>query len=331
MMEQLISVVVATYNQEDTISRTLDSVLMQQCHLPFEIIIGEDCSTDSTRAVCEDYARRYPDTIRLIANEHNKGIIDNYFDCLLAARGQYIADCAGDDFWTDPLKLEKELCVMEQHPEVTMVITNWQLYDETTGQIRPSQQRQHQPITPGSELLEAILTQNHMNVFHLCTSLYRSSVFREAYNSDEHLFRNKDFGCEDIQVAFSMALRGAIAYLPDVTLNYSVGHASASAFADEGRQFRFVRQVTSLSHYLAQKHQLHIDDFLCQRLFALSMHAFRAHSPLLLQQVLECEKEWNVRPSVWNRLLLSVMHRQWSWKLALRARRLLVSVKRLLR
>ena len=79
-MEELISVIVCTYNQESTIGRTLDSILMQQCHLPIEIVIGEDCSTDSTLAVCQDYARRFPDQIRLFANPQNKGIIDNYFD-----------------------------------------------------------------------------------------------------------------------------------------------------------------------------------------------------------------------------------------------------------
>jgi glucosyltransferase len=105
-MEDKISVIVATYNQEDTIARTLDSVLMQQCHVPIEIILGEDCSTDGTLAVCQRYADEHPDVIRLIANKQNKGLVDNYFDCMLAAQGKYIADCAGDDFWTDPLKLE---------------------------------------------------------------------------------------------------------------------------------------------------------------------------------------------------------------------------------
>ena len=114
-MENMISVVVITYNQEATISRTLDSILMQQCHVPYEIVIGEDCSTDNTRAICQSYAEKHPDKIRLICNQQNKGIVDNYFDCLLECRGKYIADCAGDDFWTDPQKLEKEICVMEAH------------------------------------------------------------------------------------------------------------------------------------------------------------------------------------------------------------------------
>ena len=131
-MENIISVVIVTYNQEDTIRRSIDSVLMQKCHLPFEIVIGEDCSTDGTRAICEAYARQYPDIIRLFCNDHNKGLVDNYYDCLLACRGRYIADCAGDDFWIDPQKLEKEVSVMEAHSNVSMVITNWQFYNEQT-------------------------------------------------------------------------------------------------------------------------------------------------------------------------------------------------------
>ena len=82
-MEEMISVVVVTYNQEKTIARTLDSILCQRCHLPIEIVIGEDASTDNTRAICEDYAKRYPQ-IRLFSNPQNKGVADNYIDCLLA-------------------------------------------------------------------------------------------------------------------------------------------------------------------------------------------------------------------------------------------------------
>ena len=173
-MEDKISVIVATYNQEDTIARTLDSVLMQQCHVPIEIILGEDCSTDGTLAVCQRYADEHPDVIRLIANKQNKGLVDNYFDCILAAQGKYIADCAGDDFWTDPLKLEKEVCVMEQHPNVNMVLTRWNWFNETTRQISPGPTPPFPDgIIKGSEMLEPIVTQTNMNVYHLCTSLYR--------------------------------------------------------------------------------------------------------------------------------------------------------------
>ena len=331
MMENMISVVVITYNQEGTISRTLDSILMQQCHVPFEIVIGEDCSTDNTRAICEGYAQQHPDIIRLICNPQNKGIVDNYFDCLLACRGKYIADCAGDDFWTDPQKLEKEVCMMEAHDNVTMVITNWQYYDEGRQAPMPSRQQHLDPVTPGRDLLKAIITQHNMSVFHLCTALYRADVFRKAYEEDTFLFRNKGFCSEDIQIAFSMALHGDIAYLPDITLSYSLGQESVSNSEDDAKQFGFVRKMTDLIHYLASKHHIDLVDFFPDRIFALGMHAFRSHQPQLYQEALACEKEWHVSRPLKNRILFAVMSREWLWKIGLMVRLAVVRLKRVYR
>lgn len=132
MMDCIISVIVLTYNQEGTIAHALDSILSQKCSVPFEIVIGDDCSTDNTTNICEDYQRRFPEIIRLIVNKKNKGIVDNYYDCLLECRGKYIADCAGDDFWIDDRKLEKEVTILENDPSVTLVHTNWFCYNENT-------------------------------------------------------------------------------------------------------------------------------------------------------------------------------------------------------
>lgn len=326
-MEEMISVVVVTYNQAETIGRTLDSILMQQCHVPFEIVIGEDCSTDDTRAICQAYAEKHPDIIRLICNERNKGLVDNYFDCLLACRGKYIADCAGDDFWIDPQKLEKEVTVMENHPEVTMVITNWQYYNEHTRKTTPSRQRQHAPITPGKDLLQAIITQQSMSVFHLCTALYRTDVFRKAYEEDTDLFRNKTYVSEDMQIAISMALHGDIAYLPDVTLNYSLGSGSISNITDSEKAFRFVQRSTELICYLANKHHLDIRDFMTWRIFELGMHAFRSHQPKLYEETLACEKKWQVRRSFKNTCLFAVMRHDGLWQAGLCLRSVFVRLK----
>ena len=330
-MENMISVVVLTYNQEGTISRTLDSILMQQCHVPFEIVVGEDCSTDNTLAICERYAKNYPDIIRLICNPHNKGIVDNYFDCLLACRGKYIADCAGDDFWIDPQKLEKEVSIMEAHDNVTMVITNWQYYDEASHKTIPSRQQQHAPITPGRDLLKAIITQHNMSVFHLCTALYRADVFRKAYEEDTFLFRNKGFCSEDIQIAFSMALHGDIAYIPDITLSYSLGQNTVSNSTDDVKQFAFVQKMTDLIQYLATKHHINLADFFPDRIFSLGMHAFRAHQPQLYQATLNCEKNWQVNRTLKNQILFTVMSREWLWKIGLVVRQTFVRLKRVCR
>ena len=330
-MERLISVIVTTYNQEATIGRTLDSILAQQCHLPVEIVVGEDCSTDGTLAICRQYAERFPEQIRLIANEQNKGIVDNYFDCLMAARGDYIADCAGDDFWIDPQKLEKEARVLEAHDDVTLVHTDWLYYDETTGQTRPHTERQFdQAFTDGSTILEAILTQTTLPVVHLCTALYRKSAFLEAYREDTFVFRNKEFGCEDLSLTFMLARMGRIAYLPDVTLHYSVGHNSVSFNDDDARQFRFVKRISSLTRYLSQTYNVGsavVDRHLQERMHALMMHAFRAHDRQLRSEAIQLGKEWGIRPLGKTRIVNALTGCNAIWGTVLVLRRLLVSVK----
>lgn len=329
-MDERISVIVTTYNQERTIARTLDSILMQQCHLPIEIIIGEDCSTDGTLSICQQYASKHPDIIHLFANTTNKGIIDNYFDCLLEARGKYIADCAGDDFWTDPLKLEKEVAVLDQHPEVTLVHTDWLYYDEHDATTHPHVQRHYdQPFTAGTELLEAILTQTKLPVIHLCTSLYRKEAFLKAYEQDTYLFRNKEFGCEDLSLTFMLARQGTIAYLPEVTLNYSYGqnHSSISFHQDDEHQFQFVKQTSLLTHYLSNKYGIHtatISKHLQQRIHALAMHAFRAHAPQLCQQVVQLQHEWQVKPLTKTKFVMMITSMPLLWHVALGLRRLVV-------
>jgi len=334
-MEELISVIVCTYNQAHTIGRTLDSILMQQCRLPVEIVIGEDCSSDATLAVCQDYARRFPSQIRLMANAHNKGIIDNYFDCLLAARGKYIADCAGDDFWTDPLKLEKERTLLDAHPDVVLVHTDWLYYDEASGQKRPHGERLYdQPFVDGSQLLEPILVQTRMPVVHLCTSLYRRDAFLRAYEQDTYVFRNKQFGCEDLSLTFMLARQGRVAYLPDVTLSYSVGHNSVSYSNDAARQFRFVRSISELTRYLSSKYevgQAAVSCHLQQRLLALAMHAFRSHDPQLRDEASRLPAAWGIAQPLKARFVMIVMQWGWLWNFGLQMRRWVLSCKRVCR
>ena len=326
-MKELISVIVCAYNQEGTIARTLDSILRQQCHLPVEIILGEDCSTDHTLDVCRQYAERYPESIRLMANAQNKGIIDNYFDCLLAAQGQYIADCAGDDEWSDPEKLEKELRIMEAHPEVTLVHTDYLHRNATTGEVFAPHPHPylHTPagkmeIVDGQQLLVPILTQLERPVIHLCTALYRMEAIRDAYQHYTEFFRNKTYGCEDVQVCFMLAKAGKVAYLNEPTLYYSVGGKTISNTQEETKQFRFVKSTTQLNYDLCQA--FHIEDkrlerYFEYRIYALLMHAFRIHSKELRTEAIQYKKDWHTRFNTKAKLILFATSMPVLWTCAL--------------
>ena len=330
-MENIISVIVITYNQERTIGRALDSILNQRCHLPLEIIIGEDASIDGTRKICETYAERFPKVVKLMEKAPNKGIVDNYFDCLLTCKGKFIADCAGDDYWTDPEKLEKEVYILEREPDVTLVHTAWQYLDEQTGETLSAPPTLFPaPRTDGKKMLEAIITQVEQPVIHLCTSLYRASTILEAYREDTRLFRDKSFQCEDLQVAFTMALRGKIAYLPAITLSYTIGGTSASNRNSPQKQFKFVLGTTYLSHYLCEKHQLrneNINRYFQRRVFALFMHAFRAYDKQLRELAKQCEENWEVTPTLSIRLSGFITSNTITWQTFLLLRKAFVWCK----
>ncbi len=125
MEAPLISVCVITYQQVNYIRNCLDAILMQRTSFPFEIIIGEDESKDGTREVCLEYAEKYPEKISLFLRSRKDVIYVNgspngrynFIECIKSAKGKYIAICEGDDFWTDPNKLQKQADFLETHSE----------------------------------------------------------------------------------------------------------------------------------------------------------------------------------------------------------------------
>lgn len=123
-----ISVAVITYNQQDTIAQTLDSILMQKGEFELELVVGEDCSTDNTWNICQDYASRYPDIVRLLPNTQNLGIMGNYARTVLACSGEFIGEIAGDDYYYDDHALEKQMSFLQQHPDYGFMTVNGYRY-----------------------------------------------------------------------------------------------------------------------------------------------------------------------------------------------------------
>jgi len=116
----LLTVRILTYNHAEYIEGCIQGVLMQQTDFDFEVLIGEDCSTDGTREIVLDYARRYPDLIHVLSSETNVGGYENSKRLRENAHGKYSAFCEGDDAWTNPHKLQKQVDFLEAHPDYAM-------------------------------------------------------------------------------------------------------------------------------------------------------------------------------------------------------------------
>jgi glycosyltransferase involved in cell wall biosynthesis len=127
-----VSACIITYNQEDYIVQCLEGVLSQIVDFDYEIVIGEDKSTDGTLAICKKYAFEYPDKIKLIERPINLGMIGNWFDTLKNCEGKYIAICEGDDYWTDPLKLQKQVDFLEANDDYSFSFHDCTILQEST-------------------------------------------------------------------------------------------------------------------------------------------------------------------------------------------------------
>ncbi len=116
-----LTVAILTYNQQQYIRQTLDSVLMQNVDFEYEIVVGDDCSQDNTPVILREYAERFPNRFNLLLNRQNVGISKNYQNVLYACQGEYIALLEGDDYWTDKNKLQKSVDFLDSHQDYGFV------------------------------------------------------------------------------------------------------------------------------------------------------------------------------------------------------------------
>lgn len=115
-----VSIFCMVYNHEPFLKECLDGFLMQKCNFDFQIIIGEDCSTDKSREIILDYAYRNPRKFKLLLHDKNIGASENQRLVFENCTGKYIAMCEGDDYWTDPLKLQKQVDFLEKNEDFSM-------------------------------------------------------------------------------------------------------------------------------------------------------------------------------------------------------------------
>lgn len=128
----LLSVVMITYNHDKFISEAINGVLMQQCNFSIELIIADDCSTDKTKDVVQDYLVNNANSawIKYFRQADNVGMMNNFIFALNQCKGKYIAFCEGDDYWTNPYKLQKQVDFLENNLAYSVCWTKYQVLDQ---------------------------------------------------------------------------------------------------------------------------------------------------------------------------------------------------------
>lgn len=230
-----ISVIVLTYNSAKTIRQALDSVLSQVCTHGFEIVAGDDASTDGTQEILKEYASRHK-CIRLLCSNENRGLQANYYDCMEACRGEYIADCAGDDYWLGTSRLQLMADALDAHDDAGLVYTDWMKIIENENSTELCRPALRYDCHKG-ELLPALLSANGNPAVNLSAAMYRKSALMPAYRlRRDSLFRNKTYVCEDLQLLAAIAAETSAVYLAGPSLAYRVGHSGAITSAADKRK-----------------------------------------------------------------------------------------------
>lgn len=205
MEEITLSVWTITYNHEKYLRQCLESIVSQKTSFRFELVIGEDCSTDGTRAILKEFEANYPDIVKPIYHHSNVGMLRNANEfCFPQLKGKYVACLEGDDYWTDPHKLQKQVDFLEQHQEYSACFTNTMYVDSKGHTIG------HSERVPAG--VQTITYQDLIQRLFIHTP---SIVFRKALITPEFLEQTKGFKASDFPLFLKLSLAGPIHFIPE--------------------------------------------------------------------------------------------------------------------
>lgn len=249
--DPLVSVHMLTYNHESYIAQAIEGVLMQKTDFPFELVIGEDCSTDRTREIVLEYRKKHPEIVRVITSARNVGPSANELRTDKACRGKYIAYCEGDDYWHHPLKLQKQADYLEVHPEAGMVHSGADIYYVETGR-RLRWRPEYAPGGQQNDVFTMMLTFKYRHPY-VCTVCIRRDLYRSIRDSNPDNYRD-EFLMTDTQTILEAARAAGVGFLSESLATHNVLPESLAHSRDAGRRIRFVESEYKLALHLARKH-----------------------------------------------------------------------------
>jgi len=226
-----VSVTILTYNQAAFIGQAIESALNQETNFAYEILVGDDFSTDGTREVILDYQKRFPDKVKSVLHPKNLGQngLFNTIETLKLAKGKYIAPLDGDDYWTSPNKLQRQVNFMESHPDFSACFHNALITYEDGSPAHEVNAADQKAVIDMDDLI------GEDEIWFMATS---AVLFKNNLMHYPGWFLKSTSG--DIPRYVILAKHGSIGYVPGTMSVYRKNKAGAS-FKDHYRDARFLR------------------------------------------------------------------------------------------
>jgi glycosyltransferase involved in cell wall biosynthesis len=249
-MTPQISVLLLTYNHEKYISQAINSVLNQITNFGYEILIGDDCSTDKTSEIVEEFAEKNQAKIKLIRSKENVGSIQNEKRLFEAAKGKYIAFLEGDDFWTDPYKLQKQFDFLESNPEYGLVHGDVNHYNEKENKTYFSYNRSNGIKISDGMIFEKIIIPSH--IIKTMTTCFRRDLVERFF--DYNVAIERSWALTDLPLWIDISKHSKVKYFDEVLATYRLRLESASRSSELIKQFKFQESVFDVFDHYTQKY-----------------------------------------------------------------------------
>lgn len=244
-----VSIVCTTFNQNKFIKDTLEGFLIQKTNFPVEIVIHDDASTDGTNEIIKEYESRYPKVIKAIyqtENQYSKSIdiAEEFIYPLI--KSKYVAICEGDDYWIDPLKLQKQVNFLEFNEDYGLVYTEIDRVDGE-GEIIDRSFFKNDSAS-FCETFEDYLFQAPFRA--PCTWLFKKSLYKKIVGK---------YVVGDLPMLLDIVAHSKIHRLDDVTANYRVLIESASHFTSLQSNYSFMKGIYQVQMDYAHKYKVRED------------------------------------------------------------------------
>lgn len=260
----MVSVLVCTYNQEKYLAQALDSILMQKCDEPFEILIGDDCSTDNTGKIAEDYQSRYPEKVKIIRPKKNMGASQNFIRLANAAKGDFLSICDGDDYWLREDVLQKQLDVFRANPDVGMICAKAKCYNQEMGIYQGTLGYS------GAEDLVTMLRDNR-DVAAPTIAFRRDLMLRCIADSKWYIDQNWFY---DSIMAYWFAYNSSIKFIDEELAAYRVLNNSACHADSPEKEAEYSRRYFMVKWHFILTHP----DLCNQETFEMLMREYDSHT-----------------------------------------------------
>lgn len=283
-----VNVLMLAYNHEQFIAEALDSILAQQVDFPYTIVVGEDCSTDQTRAIVESYRLRYPTRIKPVYQPHNVGPGANLKACLAACQAPYIAVLDGDDYWTDPRKLAKQVAWLDANPDFAICFHHVDTFHE--GSV-PVSQPLPLPTQTVYSFTEVIINGNMPAAGSLVLRNCRPTL-------PDWLFETYPI---DMPLLVLYGEMGKAKLLPECMGRYRLhpGSTWSSQPAERNRQRQYAMFQLLVQHYAATPHRRHVQQVVSKLYLTAAdeyvQRGLSAQASPLLRQAAQLWPAYNLR------------------------------------